>query len=71
MVIKKKDMENERNRFISEGGKISPPSAEWTTICLRINKRMLNHVDEAVIEAMQPTRTTWILEAIREKLGLK
>jgi hypothetical protein len=71
MVVMKKDPESERRRFIEKGGSVVSDVKEtssWTNICLRIPRKMVSDIDDIVIGRVGFTRTTWILQALQEKL---
>lgn len=68
MVIKKKI---EIQKVIDKGGHVGADKEQksgWTNFTLRINKEMLNEIDEALESTVGISKTGWILQAIHEKL---
>ena len=68
MTVKKKKYTPDE--IINRGGEVrsDKKKREWTAICLRIPKDMVEDIDTNVDERPGMTRTAWILEAIHEKL---
>lgn len=69
-----KDIEKEREKFIMGGGLVAsdvkkqPNKNIWTKICLRIKEEALDKIDDSISKKMCGNRTSWILDAISEKL---
>lgn len=68
MVIRRKDPDAERRKFISEGGKSADTSKEWTNVLFRIPRSMLAEIDSVVESRVGMSRTAWILQVLQEKL---
>ncbi len=68
MIVVKKDLEAERLRFIQKGGSCPKENKKSTNICLRIPTEMLIEIDQIVLDQRVVTRTTWILQALQEKI---
>lgn len=68
MVIKKKNIDLEKNRFIKRGGSVNSENDKWTNICLRIPKEMVIDIDMIIEQSIGITRTGWILRTLQEKL---
>ena len=72
--VNDKELARRRQEFIRGGGNVvadkvkKPKSNAWTKFCLRIKEDALERIDNAVSEKMGGNRTSWILEAIDEKL---
>lgn len=74
-MVVKRQMEKQNvdvDALIDQGAKVKEDfgseAKEWHIVNLRISKKMLKEVDQAVDERVGITRTGWILEAIHEKL---
>lgn len=62
-VTKSLGDENKRNKFIAKGNN----SGEYTSVLIRIPTNMLLQIDKK--KESWKCRTTWILEALSEKLN--
>lgn len=76
MVIKEKAVLGgnsiSREEMISRAGRVSADNVsdneEWSHFCLRIPKKMLQEIDQALKSRIGIKKTGYILEAIQEKL---
>ena len=70
--LEKSIREDEIDALIDKGAHVKNDEAnsrdEWTNINLRIPKRMLGKINITLSSRIGMTRTSWILEAIQEKL---
>lgn len=68
----KSPSQKEIDEFIGKGGLVSADikfnKDEWTKFLLRISFDDLKEIDERIKYDREQSRTSWILEAIREKL---
>lgn len=64
---KQENLEKLREEFIAKADKSSIKN-EWMRILLRIKSDDVQQIDEEIKSRMGMTRTSWILEAIQEKL---
>jgi hypothetical protein len=61
-----------REEFIRGGGLVSADKEQktrWKKICLRIKEEALEKIDAELARKLGGSRTSWILEAIHEKLN--
>jgi agmatine/peptidylarginine deiminase len=71
MVISRKSTEKQAEDFILKGGSISDETqdkVEWTTICIRLPKKMLKEIDSIVKRKVGIKRTGWILQTIQSEI---
>lgn len=56
--------------IISKGGKVtSENKKKWHIMCLRLTTDLLEKIDIDLVNRIGMKRTSWILEAIQEKLN--
>lgn len=70
----REEIEKKREEFIRGGGMVAAdvvkkPKQKWTKLCLRIKVEALEKIDSEIAQKLSGTRTSWILEAIEEKLS--
>jgi hypothetical protein len=65
-----KDLESRRKSFIENASYCSTEKKDtWKMINIRITSQMIDEIDEIIqTERIGMNRTSWILEAIQEKL---
>lgn len=71
MVIKSKTLRKEIEEAISKGAKVKEDNQKkkTTTFCLRLPVDLLDKIDESLVEYPEFSKTTFIIQAIREKLN--
>lgn len=64
------DIEKEREKFISNAERKEPKEKkyQWVKMLLRVRDDFVKHIDEQIKDKIGATRTSWILEAIQEKM---
>jgi len=71
MTIKRKIEKTELNKVIEKGGHVTADmdtKAQWTTFTLRIKRKMLKEIGEAIEDIEGLNKTGFMLQAIQEKL---
>ncbi len=64
MVISRKDYD----KVVNAGGKVRTEAKGWSNFNLRIRDDMVSGIEEDLENRIGLTKTSWILEAIQEKL---
>jgi hypothetical protein len=67
-VEKKKREEFIRGAGMVASDTVQKPKTTWTKICLRIKVEALEKIDAEIAQKLSGNRTSWISEAIEEKL---
>lgn len=68
------DIQKKREEFIRGGGMViadlekKKKSVEWCKFPLRITREAVDKIEDSLSKRLGGNRTTWILEAIQEKL---
>lgn len=67
-IEKKKREEFIRGAGMVASDAVKKPKTRWTKICLRIKVEALEQIDAEIAQKLSGNRTSWISEAIEEKL---